>query len=720
MYNLKNLITELALDTENPEKNYNLALAYESIGQTASASNYFYRCAERTPIKELTYECLLKTALCYDRQGNRPNTVKRMIQHALYVLPKRPEAYFLMSRFHERKQEYCDAYTMACMGLGVCDFDLLPLRSSVEYPGKYGLIFEKAVSGWWWGKNMEARYLFRYLAERFDMDETHTNAVYNNIQNLGIGPEHITHKHYKQEMWSKLRYQFTGSRSLRNSHGQAYQDIFVLSCLDGKKNGTYLEIGSAGPYYGNNTALLEEEFGWFGFGVDFDEKFVTEYRQKRNNPILHQNALEIDYDLLLGTYAKDGVIDYLQLDCEPSSITYEIMTKIPFDKYKFAVITYEHDHYQDRTKTYRKKSREYLISRGYELVVSDVSNEGNSSFEDWYVHPDLIDRSIIERMKDVIEGDYTTGIRSIDEYMFPDKPKEITFPVHIIKSNKNKKEYWRNTQWPTLEITTNIAKKGCVVDCAFCPQRILEKSYNSDKRIMTLDEFKSMIDKVPKEVRITFAGFTEPWLNKNCTDMVLYAHEKGHPVSVFTTGVGMTPEDVERLATIPYAGNPNGGFCLHLPDQEQIAKHPINANYIRTIEKFKQLQPKIQNFYTMCMSDNVHEAIKHLYPTAAVPAFWNRAGNLVGEAKLKPELDKLRGKWMSAPVAEDPRTCGCVEDLYHNVLLPNGDVSLCCMDYSLEYIIGNIQTQEYDDILPAPDTTYDMCRRCENGIKPRT
>ena len=32
------------------------------------------------------------------------------------------------------------------------------------------------------------------------------------------------------------------------------------------------------------------------------------------------------------------------------------------------------------------------------------------------------------------------------------------------------KEYWKTTQWPTLEITTSIPKAGCVVDCVFCPQ----------------------------------------------------------------------------------------------------------------------------------------------------------------------------------------------------------------------------------------------------------
>ena len=89
---------------------------------------------------------------------------------------------------------------------------------------------------------------------------------------------------------------------------------------------------------------------------------------------------------------------------------------------------------------------------------------------------------------------------------------------------------------------------------------------------MTLENFKKVIDKLPKEIRITFSGFTEPWLNKHCTDMLLYAHEQGHPVSAFSTGVGMTLDDVERIKDIPFTQGPNGGFCLHLPDQELILK----------------------------------------------------------------------------------------------------------------------------------------------------
>lgn len=276
---------------------------------------------------------------------------------------------------------------------------------------------------------------------------------------------------------------------------------------------------------------------------------------------------------------------------------------------------------------------------------------------------------------------------------------------------------WRLTQYPTLEITTNIAPKGCVVDCAFCPQRVLSKSYVGET-VLSLDRFKELIDKVPKEIRITFAGFTEPFLNKYCTDMVIYAHTSGHPVSVFTTAVGMRPIDVYRLKDIPYVGNPNGGFCLHLPNQERIAKHPINANYIKTIEAFKEVHHQIKNFYGMCMGFEVHESVRHLFPNVTVPWFYNRSGNLRTESLLKPELEKVWNRVQHAPVKTEPQTCGCAERLYHNVLLPNGKVSLCCMDYSLEYIVGNLLEQSYDDVVPEDEACFEICKLCENGICP--
>lgn len=290
---------------------------------------------------------------------------------------------------------------------------------------------------------------------------------------------------------------------------------------------------------------------------------------------------------------------------------------------------------------------------------------------------------------------------------------------------------WQTTKWPTFEITTNILSKGCVMNCVFCPQKTLLEKYN-DKRLLSLDDFKKALDKIPKEITIIFSGFSEPWLNRNCTEMVLYAHEKGHQICIFTTGIGMEIEDFERIKHIPFSSGPdqpltgymgypinNGGFTMHLPDNEQYAHHPITSKYIKLLEHIKENSNKIHNFHLTCMG-TVHDKVKHIFPTAPNSDVWARANNLINEEKLRPEIIPIiSGHYKSAYRGENSVTCMCDEKLYHNVMLPNGDIVLCCMDYSLEHILGNIFTQEFDDIIPEPETKFNLCRFCENGAQPQ-
>lgn len=50
--------------------------------------------------------------------------------------------------------------------------------------------------------------------------------------------------------------------------------------LDGKTNGEYLEIGSADPYKGSNTYLLEK-LGWTGLSLEIIEEEVVRFREHR-------------------------------------------------------------------------------------------------------------------------------------------------------------------------------------------------------------------------------------------------------------------------------------------------------------------------------------------------------------------------------------------------------------------------------------------------------
>ena len=390
------------LDTENPETNFALAMEYKNMGQTAAAISYFLRAADRTEDLNLAYECLLHMSTCFNLQKNRDYTVRGLYQHAISILPKRPEAYFLYARYLEWTKQYSESYTICCIGLSTADFNLSPLKTDLEYPGKYGIIFEKAVCSYWWGKGIESRQLFHQLVDEYwdVMDEKHRNMTESNITRLGSGPESQAFTYFFKEDHKKLRFKFADSNKVERNYSQVYQDMFILSMLNGKRNGTYVEIGGGTPFVGNNTALLELNYDWKGISLETNSEFVEEYRKTRKNPILQTDALTMNYKKLFEECFSTKEIDYLQLDIEPARNTFEALLSIPFEDYKFAVITYEHDYYVDVTKSYRDKSRKYLKMIGYELIVNDVSPDGISNFEDWWIHPDLVDARIVDIMKD--------------------------------------------------------------------------------------------------------------------------------------------------------------------------------------------------------------------------------------------------------------------------------------------------------------------------------
>ena len=99
---------------------------------------------------------------------------------------------------------------------------------------------------------------------------------------------------------------------------------------------------------------------------------------------------------MLGTIS----VDYLSLDLEPPAVTLECLKSIPFDRFDFGVITFEHDAYR-AGDTVREPSRLLLEENGYERICSNVELEG-LTFEDWYCNPKHVDmnRAAIMRADD--------------------------------------------------------------------------------------------------------------------------------------------------------------------------------------------------------------------------------------------------------------------------------------------------------------------------------
>ena len=193
----------------------------------------------------------------------------------------------------------------------------------------------------------------------------------------------------------ELKLAFAGDAGVDRNYSQAGQDLFVLTALDGRREGVFLDLGCNQPILMNNTFLLESEFGWTGLAIDIDPAFFDLF-VFRKCKTLAADGTKLDWDKVIDLVGTSA-IDYLSLDLEPPEATLECLKTIPFDRMEFAVITFEHDAYR-AGESVRGPSREIFRRHGYIRVCSDVHVNG-CVFEDWYCNPDLVDATRTERLR---------------------------------------------------------------------------------------------------------------------------------------------------------------------------------------------------------------------------------------------------------------------------------------------------------------------------------
>lgn len=385
---------------ENPkdsERNYALGRLYEQEGQLAAALTFYLRTAELTKDAHLQYECLIRNHLMIAHQTRRDYSANGQLLLAMALLPERPEAYFLFSRFYENKGEWQDVYAYVNIALAFQDKEMPKLRSYVGYDGIISLLYLKALAGWRIGRGDDARKIFRELLDKYALPTWMANKCLGHLNDIGG----IVHQDtpYSSSDHDNLRIPFSGSENIIKNYSQAYQDMFALTVSEGKQKGKFVEIGSGDPFYRSNTALLEKEYDWRGACIEISPEQVEKFNEERSTRALNLDATIVDYKQLFEDTRVGYDIDYLHIDCSTPDVSYSVLKRIPFNEYRFRAITFKHDHYYDRTKSFRDKSRKYLQELGYKLLVADVSPDNNTSYEDWWVHPDLVSLELIMKMQ---------------------------------------------------------------------------------------------------------------------------------------------------------------------------------------------------------------------------------------------------------------------------------------------------------------------------------
>lgn len=180
---IEELVVELSKDPFNPQLNFECAVEYERINQTASAVSFYLRTAEYGD-GILVYNSLLKLARCFEDQKDRVTTVTNCILQAISHDDSYPDGWFLLSQFHERQGNWQECYTFASIGLGWVEI-AEDLPANVGYNGKYCLEFEKAVAAWWIGRKDESAQLLLKLSKE-ELPEEYKSAVRSNMERIGI------------------------------------------------------------------------------------------------------------------------------------------------------------------------------------------------------------------------------------------------------------------------------------------------------------------------------------------------------------------------------------------------------------------------------------------------------------------------------------------------------------------------------------------------------
>jgi radical SAM protein with 4Fe4S-binding SPASM domain len=264
---------------------------------------------------------------------------------------------------------------------------------------------------------------------------------------------------------------------------------------------------------------------------------------------------------------------------------------------------------------------------------------------------------------------------------------------------------------------------GCSVACSYCPQDTFVAAYRDRvpigegrKRslVMQLEDFRALLKKIPKDVRIHLGGFSEPWLNPNCTEMILHAHAEGYLIRVNTTLAGATVDDIRRVAGVPFYQ-----FSLHLPDPSMRIK--VDAGFLDVVRATQQYG--LRNLEIHHHRDEVNPEVARLVGRFSFDrrALEYRAGNLEKELIAPTYRGFAHRQAIRCSLAQD------LSQLKINIVLPNGDVALCCSDWGLDNILGNLRQGDYEALFTSnvhdqvmkslDDPKLDsICRHCEHAI----
>ena len=303
----------------------------------------------------------------------------------------------------------------------------------------------------------------------------------------------------------------------------------------------------------------------------------------------------------------------------------------------------------------------------------------------------------------------------VAQYFYP----HFTFLSAALRGRRGWQEHMKST-WSLLSKDPvvkgrpmNITLEPTNICNLFCP--ICETgagTLDREEGHMTLKQFKSIINKVGVYTNtLMFYFMGEPFLNKQAYEMIRYAKETGIPfITTCTNGDPVQPEKLIEC------GLDEVNFQIGGMTQETHEVYRINSNLERilkalneTIRLKRLLKSKIRILAGfIVMKHNEHEvgAFKKRMTDLGVDGIsiinpcvrdMEQGKKFLPEDKMYWDYDvNAFNEGILKPSFQPENKCDWI--YYSLSIHVNGDVVPCCRDPKGEMVMGNLLTQDLDDI----------------------
>ena len=253
----------------------------------------------------------------------------------------------------------------------------------------------------------------------------------------------------------------------------------------------------------------------------------------------------------------------------------------------------------------------------------------------------------------------------------------------------------------SLEITTQI---GCAMMCDYCPQTLINIKRNEHdlKRFLELKDFKKILTKIPKNTKIHWTGYSEPLLHKDFPEFVSLANKEGFLQEISTTmhGKKSSQEFIYNTNMFDYVS-------FHLPDDKNLMKLKVTEEYIENLEKAIRHQSRIlstNSFDIKIIGNAPHNKIKILIQKLINEEVINKRivniSNFISSRNNSIKQDNKEYQFYSHFKSQRKKKLFyCAHKrLNSGVLMPSGEINICCNDYSIGFSIGNLLSNNLEDL----------------------